>query len=207
MLFRAGPLASVLDVGPSPRPKSGALFGHKVDLDFPVHRRAPCVRFLLSPSLGRVRRRPVAECPSNAKLSMTDFIRRAAQALGATHIRTRAVTFQCPRPSRSGQTAADLRLLFGTRPTKSRPVRPVPTAQILRDKPYEQATYPCFLRPLGASLSRVHSSPAEVDHDLEIPIEGEPRPASLFKLANDYACFFKLSGEEPWEWPTWSKDM
>ena len=29
------------------------------------------------------------------------------------------------------------------------------------------------------------SSPAEVDHALEIAREGEPKPASLFKLAND----------------------
>ena len=25
--------------------------------------------------------------------------------------------------------------------------------------------------------------------------------------ANDYACFFELAGEEPWERHTWSRDM
>ena len=40
------------------------------------------------------------------------------------------------------------------------------------------------------------SPPAEVDHDLEIPVEGEPEPASLFKLADDYARLFDLACEE-----------
>ena len=48
---------------------------------------------------------------------------------------------------------------------------------------------------LGASSvapSRVHS-PAEIDHDLEIAVEGEPQPGSLFKLANDHARLFELA--------------
>ena len=40
------------------------------------------------------------------------------------------------------------------------------------------------------------SPPAEVDHDLEIPVEGEPEPASFFKLADDYARLFELAREE-----------
>src|SRR5215468_587567 len=40
------------------------------------------------------------------------------------------------------------------------------------------------------------SPPAEVDHDLEIPVKGEPKPASLLKLADDYARLFKLAGEQ-----------
>ena len=51
---------------------------------------------------------------------------------------------------------------------------------------------------LGASSvapSRVHS-PAEIDHDLEIAVEGEPQPGSLFKLAYNYACLFELAREK-----------
>ena len=51
---------------------------------------------------------------------------------------------------------------------------------------------------LGASSvapSRVHS-PAEIDHDLEIAVEGEPQPGSLFKFANDHARLFELAPEE-----------
>src|SRR5262250_577937 len=40
------------------------------------------------------------------------------------------------------------------------------------------------------------SPPAEVDYDLEIPVEGEPKPASFFKLADDYACLFELAREQ-----------
>jgi hypothetical protein len=45
-------------------------------------------------------------------------------------------------------------------------------------------------------ISRVHSPPAEIDHDLEIPVEGEPQPTSLLKLVDDYARLFELACEE-----------
>ena len=40
------------------------------------------------------------------------------------------------------------------------------------------------------------SPPAEIDHDLEIAVEGEPQPGSLFKLADNYACLFELAREK-----------